>query len=134
MASMKSRFIEEIPPEFLDVENLIPSADLEPGGLGYEAPARNWRSPEVRPASRSARSVSRIGAAEGAGRRERELQRAMLTQTIQAGSVVFHPQFGEGEVMTVRGAGDSTTCEIAFRSGFSKTLMVRFAPLQILRQ
>ena len=133
MASMKSRFIEEIPPEFLEVENLIPSADLEPGGLGYDAPARSWVR-EGRTASRSARSVSRVGAAEGAGRRERDLQSAMLAQTIQAGSVVFHPQFGEGEVMTVRGAGDSTTCEIAFRGGFSKTLMVRFAPLRILRQ
>lgn len=133
MASMKSRFIEEIPPEFLDVENLIPSGDLEPGGLGYEAPARNWRTSEIRPASRSARSVTRVGSEPGAGQREREMQRAMLAQTIQAGAVVFHPQFGEGEVVTVRGAGDSTTCEIAFRGGFSKTLMVRFAPLRIIR-
>jgi DNA helicase-2/ATP-dependent DNA helicase PcrA len=129
VASMKSRFIEEIPPEYLDVENLIPAADLEPGRLGYEAPARS-RPGGTRAASRSARSVARVGSSGS----QRDLQRVMLAQTIQAGSVVFHPQFGEGEVMSVHGAGDSTTCEVAFRSGFSKTLMVRFAPLQIVRQ
>jgi DNA helicase-2/ATP-dependent DNA helicase PcrA len=129
MASMKSRFIEEIPPDYVEVENLIPSAELEPGGLGYDASARSWQS-KTRGVSRTARTVSRTGTSSN----EREMQRAMLAQTIQAGSIVFHPQFGEGEVMAVRGAGDSTTCEVAFRGGFSKTLMVRFAPLQIMRQ
>ncbi|MEW5874655.1 MAG: UvrD-helicase domain-containing protein [Candidatus Zixiibacteriota bacterium] len=125
MASMKSRFIEEIPAEYVTVDNMVPSYELEPGGLGYEAPARGWRSESAAP-SRTARSVSRIGSSSGA-------QRNNIAETIQAGAIVFHQQFGEGEVVTVRGTGDSTTCEIHFRQGFSKTLMVRYAPLRILR-
>jgi DNA helicase-2/ATP-dependent DNA helicase PcrA len=125
MASMKSRFIEEIPAEYVTVDNMVPSYEVEPGGLGYDAPARVWRGESSTP-TRSARSVSRIGSSSAA-------PRSNIAQMIQAGSVVFHQQFGEGEVVTVRGSGDSTTCEIHFRQGFSKTLMVRYAPLRMLR-
>lgn len=125
MASIKSRFLEEIPSEYAVVDNMIPSMELEPGGLGYDAPARVWRGEAAAP-SRRARSVSRIGSGGAATRNN-------IAHTIQAGAVIFHEQFGEGEVVTVRGSGDSTTCEIHFRKGFSKTLMVRYAPIQILR-
>lgn len=126
MASMRSRFIEEIPAEFLDVENQVPTGELEGGSLGYDAPARSWNRPTLT-RTRSARTVSRSGA-------DHASSGAMVALNIQAGSIVLHPKFGEGEVLTVRGMGDSTTCEIAFRGGFSKTIMVRYAPLQILRQ
>ena len=125
VASMKSRFIEEIPREYLDVENLIPDTELEPGGLGYDAPGRTWRTGFQDP-RRRARSVARRDA-------EADCPRTGIAQALQAGTVIRHPKFGEGEVLSIRGMGDGTTCEIAFRAGFTKTLMVRFAPLEILR-
>ena len=126
-ASMKSRFIEEIPSEYLDIENLIPDTDLEPGGLGYDAPGRTWRAGAFLNPARRARTVTRLDA-------EPQLPRTGVAASLQAGTIIRHPKFGEGEVLAIRGAGDGTMCDIAFRSGFTKTLMVRFAPLEILRQ
>ncbi|MBD3299302.1 MAG: AAA family ATPase [candidate division Zixibacteria bacterium] len=126
MASMRSRFIEEIPPDYVDVENHISPSELDGDGLGYDAPAKSWGHQSLA-RTRSARGVSRIGSTPSA-------DGAAVALNIQAGSIVLHPKFGEGEVMTVRGMGENTTCDIAFRGGFMKTLMVRFAQLQILRQ
>jgi DNA helicase-2/ATP-dependent DNA helicase PcrA len=125
-ASLKSRFIEEIPPEYLEVENLISYGDLEPGKLGYDAPARTWRR-NLAESVKGPRTVTRTGSAP----RQRDMS---LVYAVQAGTVVRHPQFGEGEVVAVHGSGDGTTCEVQFRDGFTKTLMVRFAPLEIVRQ
>jgi DNA helicase-2/ATP-dependent DNA helicase PcrA len=125
-ASLKSRFIEEIPREYLDVENHVSQGDLEPGNLGYDAPARSWR-PSMPETVKGPRTVTRTGSAP----RQRDVS---LVHAIQAGTIVRHAQFGEGEVMTIHGSGDGTTCEVQFNGGFTKTLMVRFAPLEIVRQ
>ncbi|MEW5702065.1 MAG: UvrD-helicase domain-containing protein [Candidatus Zixiibacteriota bacterium] len=125
VASLKSRFIEEIPREYLDVENFIPETELDAGGLGYDAPGRTWRTGFQDP-QRRARAVARRDA-------EPQPNRAGIAQSLQAGTIIRHPKFGEGEVLAIHGMGDGTTCEIAFRAGFTKTLMVRFAPLEILR-
>jgi len=126
VASIKSRFIEEIPQEYLDIENLIPATELEPGGIGYDAPGRTWRTGFMNTRNRG-RAVTRRSAAGS------DFQREGIAQALQAGTIVRHPQFGEGEVLSISGAGDGTTCEVAFRGGFTKTLMVRFAPLEILQ-
>jgi len=126
MASMRSRFIEEIPADYVDVENFISPGELEGDGLGFDAPVRSWGRQSLN-RTKSARSVSRLGS-------EPRADGAMVALNIQAGSIVLHPKFGEGEVMSVRGFGENTTCEIAFQGGFTKTLMIRYAPLQILRQ
>lgn len=127
MASLKSRFIEEIPREYLDVENLIPATELEPGGLGYDAAGRSWRAgASMYGEHRAARTVSRKDASG-------EPKRSGVAALIQAGTLVRHPKFGEGEVLAIRGMGDGATCDVTFRGLGTKTLMLRFAPLEILR-
>ncbi len=127
MASLKSRFIEEIPREYLDVENLIPATELEPGGLGYDAPGRSWRAgASMYGEHRAGRTVARKEAPS-------EPRRSGIAALIQAGTIVRHPKFGEGEVIAIRGMGDGATCDVTFRSVGTKTLMLRFAPLEILR-
>lgn len=124
--SLKSRFLEEIPAEYLETENLISCMDLEPGGTGYDAPARTWKHEPFTPA-RSVRTVSRAGASP--------TQRTnAMACAIQAGTYVRHAQFGEGEVIAVHGQGDGMTCDVQFHGGFTKTLMVRFAPLEVIHQ
>jgi DNA helicase-2/ATP-dependent DNA helicase PcrA len=127
LASLKSRFIEEIPREYLDIENLIPSTELDGGGLGYDAPGRTWRTGSTfYGEQRAARRVARKDAPD-------EFKRSGVAALLQAGTIVRHPKFGEGEVLSIRGMGDGATCEVAFRGGFTKTLMIRYAPLEILR-
>ena len=127
MASLKSRFIEEIPREYLDIENLIPSTELEPGGLGYDAPGRSWRAgSSMYGERRAARTVARKEPTD-------DMRRTGIAAMIQAGTIVRHPKFGEGEVLAIRGMGDGATCDITFRGVGTKTLMLRFAPLEILR-
>jgi len=125
VASMKSRFIEEIPQDYLDIENLIPEIELDGSGLGYDAPGRTWRT-GFRQSQNRGRAVGRLGAAP-------QVPRLGIADAIQAGSIVRHPQFGEGEILSLTGSGDGTTCEIAFRTGFTKTIMIRYAPLEILQ-
>jgi DNA helicase-2/ATP-dependent DNA helicase PcrA len=127
VASMKSRFIEEIPVEYLDVENLIPETELAGDGLGYNAPGRVQRSGFLDSSRRSGRGVTRSGATAA------EYKRQGVAASLQAGTIIRHPQFGEGEVLSISGAGDGTTCVVVFRTGVQKTLMVRFAPLEILQ-
>ncbi|HWO56608.1 MAG TPA: hypothetical protein VNN55_03470, partial [bacterium] len=62
-----------------------------------------------------------------------EPRRSGMAAMIQAGTIVRHPKFGEGEVIAIRGMGDGATCDVNFRSVGTKTLMLRFAPLEILR-
>lgn len=127
MASMKSRFVEEIPREYLDVENLIPATELEPGGLGYDAAGRSWRAgASMYGENRAARTVAKKDAPS-------EPKRSGVAAMIQAGTIVRHPKFGEGEVQAIRGMGDGATCDVTFRGLGTKTLMLRFAPLEILR-
>ncbi|MBI5869088.1 MAG: UvrD-helicase domain-containing protein [candidate division Zixibacteria bacterium] len=125
-ASLKSRFIEEIPREYLEVENHVSFGDLEPGNLGYDAPARTWR-PNQPQSVKGPRTVVRTGSAP-------RRQDVSLVHVVQAGTIIRHAQFGEGEVVAVHGSGDGTTCDVQFNSGFATTLMVRFAPLEIVRQ
>ncbi len=127
MASMKSRFIEEIPREYLDVENLIPATELEPGGLGYDAAGRSWRAgASMYGEHRAARTVAKKDSVS-------EPRRSGVAAMIQAGTIVRHAKFGEGEVLSIRGSGDGATCDVTFRTVGTKTLMLRFAPLEILR-
>jgi len=76
------------PREYLDVENLIPDTELEPGGLGYDAPARTWRTGFQDP-QRRARTVARRDA-------EPDFPRAGIALALQAGRSFAHPKFGEG--------------------------------------
>ena len=125
MISIKSRFIEEIPRDHLDIENLIPDIELDGTGLGYNAPGRSWRTGFMQ-TQKQGRTVARIGSTVA-------MPRTGIAEALQAGSIIRHPQFGEGEILSIHGSGDGTTCQISFRAGFTKTIMVRYAPLELLR-
>jgi DNA helicase-2/ATP-dependent DNA helicase PcrA len=125
MISIKSRFIEEIPRDHLDIENLIPDIELDGTGLGYNAPGRSWRTGFMQ-TQKQGRTVARIGSTVA-------VPRTGIAEALQAGSIIRHPQFGEGEILSIHGSGDGTTCQISFRAGFTKTIMVRYAPLELLR-
>ncbi len=47
-------------------------------------------------------------------------------------NVVEHAKFGQGEVLSVEGAGTSKKAEIRFESGDTKKLLLQFAKLKII--
>lgn len=50
----------------------------------------------------------------------------------KTGVKVRHKKFGEGTVITVKGSGDSTVVDVAFKSVGIKSLAIKFAPMEII--
>jgi len=49
---------------------------------------------------------------------------------LSVGDAVRHKSFGTGKIVAFEGKGKSTVAKVAFRSGATKRLMLRFAPLE----
>ena len=106
MASLRSRFVDEVPDEYLEEESTVRST---PSGWGADSPiatarARSNDDPEVS-------STPKARFAEG--------QR------------VKHPIWGIGRIVQVSGAGDELRATIQFGAA-TKKVMVRYAALEKL--
>ena len=55
---------------------------------------------------------------------------SVATQGLSIGDSVRHKSFGTGTVLSFEGSGKSTVAKVRFRSGTTKRLMLRFAPLE----
>ncbi len=53
---------------------------------------------------------------------------------IRVGSIVNHPRWGEGAVLKRSGSGEHTEFEVRFTYAGTKTLLARFAKLQLIRR
>lgn len=68
------------------------------------------------------------------GYREPEPQRQSGPyDSIRTGSVVYHPRWGEGQVLSRTGAGESTEFEVRFTYAGRKRLLARYAKLRLVR-
>ena len=56
----------------------------------------------------------------------------LFDNNLVQGNIVEHAKFGQGEVLTVEGAGTSKKAEIRFQSGDTKKLLLQFAKLKII--
>ncbi len=110
-----SRFLEEVPAELVD-----------------EAEG-----------SRSARrrSQSRLGRTSWGGHREERVEAAVQarrapepsgadTLGLKTGDGVRHSTFGEGVIIAMQGAGDTTEATVRFSDGREKVLLLSWAPLE----
>ena len=52
--------------------------------------------------------------------------------TLDVGTRVLHPTFGEGEIRTLEGPPDNLRATVFFRDGGNKRLYLRFANLEIV--
>ncbi len=121
------------------------------GGSGKGRGARGWDSLDDTdgPVLGSGRGFvpGKLGAAEEGGARraagEPEAPEAAVlgavaadtaadaqTQGLSVGDTVRHKSFGTGKVLAFEGSGKSTVAKVRFRSGATKRLMLRFAPLE----
>jgi DNA helicase-2/ATP-dependent DNA helicase PcrA len=53
---------------------------------------------------------------------------------IRVGSIVNHPRWGEGAVLKRSGSGEHTEFEVRFTYAGTKTLLAKFAKLQLVRR
>jgi DNA helicase-2/ATP-dependent DNA helicase PcrA len=125
-----SRFIDEIEPQYLQFESvnrssagrsLMGSGAIDRGFSGglnkpLGAPAPKLRSlKEVSHSSTSARPTNDTG-----------------NEQLMVGANVSHDRFGKGKVLKIEGAGPDKKATIFFPQHGSKTVLLRFANLQIL--
>jgi DNA helicase-2/ATP-dependent DNA helicase PcrA len=52
---------------------------------------------------------------------------------IRVGSIVYHPRWGEGQILSKVGAGESTEFEVRFTYAGCKRLLARYAKLRLVR-
>jgi len=93
-----------------------------PGKLGLRSDSSgSTRSAASAEGAVTKESGSAQAAAESAGAN---------THGLAVGDTVRHKSFGVGRIVSFEGAGKSTVAKVNFRSGATKRLMLRFAPLE----
>ncbi len=112
--SVQSRFIKEIPPELLDIEDLRRERRYSYNGNGGGQTSMFPRKP-----AKSAESTGRYYEYE-----EDEI--------MQVGRVVAHPTFGRGKIVKVEGFGESLRLEIMFSGLGIKKIMAKYAKLKVV--
>jgi len=138
-----SRFLEEVDEKFIDyitpkkesvVANKFINKDIfgtpDKQKIRFKKPIsraveKNVKKPAMKPINVkppiNLKKVSDIGGSQN-----------LFDNNLIQGNVVEHAKFGQGEVLSVEGAGTSKKAEIRFESGDTKKLLLQFAKLKII--
>lgn len=119
-AQAPSRFLNEIPPELLDLDLARAATQYQPSFSSFERRRPYRRSP----GSGRVREESPVYAYED--------EDQSRPGHIEVGARVRHAQFGVGTVVSVQAAGGDTKLVVRFASVGSKTLLARFANLEVV--
>jgi DNA helicase-2/ATP-dependent DNA helicase PcrA len=133
-----SRFLREIPAEFIDGVGgwLDTSSPVLRAAAGLRALAERppaWRRDEEEDQAPAWRRRNETPSAE-----ERTIDYSYAQdepageKPIRVGTKVRHPQFGNGIVRWREGTGDAAKLTVQFERAGTKKLILRFAPLEIL--
>jgi DNA helicase-2/ATP-dependent DNA helicase PcrA len=125
--SLRSRFLDDIPPTAVEEISPWPSADGFDGqstrAYGSEKrPRATWRSGSAADETAS-RSVSTFDA-------DSQVVGDDEVAFIRRNAQVTHPRFGDGTVTAVEGRGDNLRVTVRFDDGAEKSLLAAYAKLQ----
>lgn len=142
-----SRFIEEIDEAFVSITTPLKEqrynpmldasifGDIDPNRVRFakpktakiqkKGPKKTVEQFEIS-APKKMRPVKQVKATEVASG-------DLFDTELAVGKLVNHQRFGRGEVMKIEGAGADAKAEIKFQNGDTKSLLLRFAKLQVLR-
>ena len=128
--SEPSRFITEINKDYITFENPYNSNRIGGRSLNGSIGTRETptfqgglnRKPET---PKNLRSLSEINS-------KSSIDNTNLDQTLKVGYNVKHERFGKGKVIKIEGAGAEKKAVIFFPQEGSKTLLLKFAKLDIL--
>ncbi|MEG1948924.1 MAG: 3'-5' exonuclease [Odoribacter sp.] len=118
VSSRPSRFISEIDPEFLDGYTALRE---EPSGFKLHSPvASALRKPPVSLHTAPPVDLPAI---------DRSRLKAIDSNSVVPGMIIFHPTFGAGKVVHIEGLGVQKKAKVIFAEGDSRTLLLKFAKL-----
>ncbi len=121
-AQVPSRFLAEIPQELVDLDVAGASTRYQPAFSSFERRPNPYRRPQGGPA--------RVREESPAFPYEDEDQ--SRPGHLEVGAHVRHAKFGLGTVVSLQAVGDDTKLVVRFASVGSKTLLARFANLQVI--
>jgi DNA helicase-2/ATP-dependent DNA helicase PcrA len=123
----KSRFVDEIPKEFLNIDSPRPRY-ASPYNTGYGSQSRFGQQNSYNPwQAREMRHAPEIKPTQSESRRGAEKYNI---ERLAVGTRVSHTLFGIGTVMGARDLGGDVCYEVKFDSGETKKLMATFAKLK----
>jgi DNA helicase-2/ATP-dependent DNA helicase PcrA len=123
----KSRFVDEIPKEFLNIDSPRPRY-ASPYNTGYGSQSRFVQQNSYNPwQAREMRRAPEIKPTQSEPRRGAEKYNI---ERLAVGTRVSHTLFGIGTIMGARDLGGDVCYEVKFDSGETKKLMATFAKLK----
>ena len=117
-----SRFIDEIDPNYLEFSSKAKSMNRGLSMKGFEGARTGGLNKMTNPSLRSLREVTR------------QKSSSPNEQDIKVGYNVEHKTFGKGKVTHMEGLGADQKATIFFPHHGSKTILLRFANLEILNE
>ena len=117
-----SRFIDEIDPNYLEFSSKAKSMSRGLSMKGFEGPRTGGLNKMTNPSLRSLKEVTR------------QKSSSPNEQDIKVGYNVEHKTFGKGKVTHMEGSGADQKATIFFPHHGSKTILLRFANLEILNE
>ena len=117
-----SRFIDEIDPNYLEFSSKAKSMNRGLSMKGFEGARTGGLNKMTNPSLRSLKEVTR------------QKSSSLNEQDIKVGYNVEHKTFGKGKVTHVEGLGADQKATIFFPHHGSKTILLRFANLEILNE
>lgn len=152
MFNEPSRFLKEIDKQYLVIEGNVAgfksqssqpqpfqsrpqsqSFQSRPQSLPYhEAPQRNPFQSTMPSGFRRVQTVSQRFQTSASTQRM-QASASSQRQTIHAGARVEHQRFGLGTVVAVEGVGENEKATIEFQNAGTKTLLMKFARLTVLK-
>lgn len=135
--SEPSRFLQEIDPQYLNVEGMINRSSAPPqqrsSGFSKYGTQPNKRPAEPAPASPAVpKNFKPITKAVAAPASIDPNFTGDDTSNLQTGQLVEHARFGNGTVLGIEGVGESKKAHIEFANGHGKkTIVLKFAKLKI---
>lgn len=130
--SSPSRFISEISPGCV----IRKDKSQSPYSADYHT---TKKYPSAEPSILARRSLfarRRATAEEPQPEAEKQLStaRTMKGEIVKVGSIVEHKRFGQGEIMSLIDAGDTAKAHINFKENGEKELLLKFAPLSVVKK
>ena len=117
-----SRFIDEIDPNYLEFSSKSKSMNIGLSMKGFEGARTGGLNKMTNPSLRSLKEVTR------------QKSSSPNEQDIKVGYNVEHKTFGKGKVTHMEGLGADQKATIFFPHHGSKTILLRFANLEILNE
>jgi DNA helicase II / ATP-dependent DNA helicase PcrA len=120
--SEKSRFVDEIDPQYLDVARKTPQQHVE----------NSWQKKTTTlPLQKKTTGLKKINTSQTTPNSFSDFT-ASETEDIRIGMTVEHQRFGKGKVLTLEGVGPNKKSTVLFEGIGAKQLLLQYAKLKIV--